>query len=173
MLYQFIENLKQKKLPPTIIETGTYKGQSTREFSKLFNEVLTIELSKELSEIAKQNNVDCKNITYFVGESSKLLESVVSGVTTSYMLFLDAHGSGGDTVFSPNIGRFGSPVLEELDAVKAKLPSILAVDDLSDFTAIESYPKPQIIIEKLLQIGYKNENIYTINVGKGWLVAEL
>lgn len=159
------------KLPNVMVETGTHLGASTRIFSELFKDVYTIELSDQLIKLAKEINHDKLNIKYYHGKSHILLSEIVSNIHEDYVIFLDAHGSGGDTTFDEDIGRLGSPVLLELEAVKDNKPKIIIIDDLRDFKEISTYPSVQSIKDKLKDMGYND--IYIVNYAKGWLVAEL
>lgn len=156
-------------LPNLIIETGTHLGWGSALFSKNFKRVITIELSKELSEQASKNNKEFKNIEYLIGTSYEVLKSLIDSINEDYILFLDAHGSGGDTVYDQDIGRYGSPVLYELEAVEKNLPKIIVIDDLSDFDNIPSYPNVSLIKDKLISMGYKKIEI--LEGQKGWLIA--
>jgi predicted O-methyltransferase YrrM len=53
---KYIANLSKQFNIKTLIETGTYFGQSTKYFSKKFDQVYTIELSQELHNFAKKLN---------------------------------------------------------------------------------------------------------------------
>jgi hypothetical protein len=74
-------------------------------------------------------------------------------VKTNYLLFLDAHGSGGDTSFDPMVGRFGSPILDELDACLGTKPKVIIVDDWKDVQELESYPKTDKVVEAIKKLG--------------------
>lgn len=156
-------------LPKIFIETGTHVGSGTRQFSPHFEKVYTIELSPSLSQIAMENNKDLTNIEYFVGESHVVLPIVLEKISDDFILFLDAHGSGGDTVYSEQIGRFGSPVIKELNACVNKLPKIVVIDDLSDFENIPSYPNPLDLNNYLYSLGYTD--IKDVRYKKGWKIA--
>jgi hypothetical protein len=89
-------------------------------------------------------------------------------MTSKYFLFLDAHGSGGDTTFHEQIGRLGSPAIQEIIACKNNPPEYIVLDDLQDFDLIPSYPKRPQIIEAVSRIGKYENSI--INLYKGWFV---
>lgn len=166
--HELIKNLPSD-LPKIIIETGTYKGRGCGQFSSFFSKVYTIELSEELSLLARENNKDIKNISYYVGESDKVIPLILDYIEEDYVLFLDAHGSGEDTVFSDTVGRYGSPVIRELLACKDKLPKIVVIDDLLDFENIPSYPKCEELDVFLTSLGYTK--IYDVRYKKGWKIA--
>lgn len=116
------------------IETGTYKGETTRLASKYFNKVYTMEIKKELydesKKIGKEQN--CANITYFLGDSVEILKVLIPMVKESSIYFLDAHISGMDSGFN---GKQCVPLIEELNIIVKNLehPSIFIIDDLRFF----------------------------------------
>ena len=63
-----------------VIETGTFLGQSTREFANLYDTVHTIELDKDLSEFAEKGmkNDGYENITCWVGDSAQILPRLIT-----------------------------------------------------------------------------------------------
>lgn len=155
------------------IETGTHRGWGTERWASFFDEVITIELSEELFKYCKET-YDLKNVKFLQGSSNEVLEDIIDEITCPYFLFLDAHGSGGDTTFDHNIGRFGSPVIKEIQAVKEKPPEIIAVDDLVDFENIPSYPTPEEIKKEVSKIGeYTSSTYYSDEFTKGILVFKL
>lgn len=155
------------------IETGTHRGWGTERWASFFDEVITIELSEELFNYCEET-YNFKNVKFLQGSSYKILENIIDEITCPYFLFLDAHGSGGDTTFDDNIGRFGSPVIKEIQAVKENPPEIIAVDDLADFENIPSYPKPEEIKKEVSKIGKYNSSIYKQDdFTKGILVFKL
>jgi len=171
---KFLKNIgvnpKEIKL---CIETGTYKGWGTKRWAEFFDEVITIELSKDLFEYCKKT-YNFENVKFLQGSSNKILSKIVDEINCSYFLFLDAHGSGGDTTFDDDIGRFGSPVIKEIQAVKKNPPKIIAVDDLSDFSDIKSYPSPEQIKKEVAKIGSYTSSVYKQDdFTKGILVFNL
>ncbi len=155
------------------IETGTHRGWGAERWAAFFDRVITIELSEELFKYCKET-YDLKNVKFLQGSSYEVLGNIINEVTSPYFLFLDAHGSGGDTTFDNNVGRYGSPVIKEIQAVKKNLPEIIAVDDLSDFENIPSYPTPAEIKKEVSKIGKYTSLIYKEDeFTKGILVFKL
>lgn len=144
---------------PICIETGTYQGQGTLEFSSFFKKVYTIELSKSLFLFCK-NHYELNNVEFFNGKSNEVLKDIINKVDSKYFLFLDAHGSGGITTYDQQVGRYGSPVLEELDCCINKPPEYIVIDDLNCFIEIDTYPRVETIIKKINEIGnYEQLNL--------------
>nr|QBK85246.1 MAG: methyltransferase domain protein [Iridovirus LCIVAC01] len=113
------------------IESGTYKGQSSRTASQIFETVDTVEIVPTLYAESQQNNKGISNINYHLGDSVKFLPGIVSKIDSPIFIFLDAHQSGGDTA---NNGK-NVPLLEELKVILAvlKRSSIILIDDVRLF----------------------------------------
>lgn len=79
------------------LETGTYNGRSIIPIAKKFKfNCHTIEILEELSNSTKKKakNQNVNNITFYVGDSIKLLESIISKIEDeNLIIFLDAHSS--------------------------------------------------------------------------------
>jgi len=151
---------------PICIETGSHRGGGSWTFYNFFDEVFSIELSDSLFEHCT-STYQGEKLTFLKGASTDLLPDIVSSISEKYFLFLDAHGSGGGTTFDPNIGRFGSPVLQEIECVKDNLPEWLIVDDIRDFDRLETYPSREEIIQKVAEIGDYEEPIVKYHIEDG------
>ncbi len=76
-----------------IIETGTYKGNSTKYFGEIADNVHTIESdpvlykkTKEREDLNKRNN-----ITFHLGKSQDVLNEIIPKLKDETLFFLDAH----------------------------------------------------------------------------------
>ena len=152
------------------VETGTYKGTSTKFFSKYSKFVHTIEPDYNLWLSTKNelDNKGYKNITFYNGTSEETLDKVLNVIEGEKLsIWLDGHWSGGDTF----LGENPTPVLEELKIIekylkKFKKISIL-IDDIRDFKNYElesnnNYPEKMILIEYALKNNLYWEIIYDI-----------
>jgi hypothetical protein len=157
----------------TIIETGSHRGNGAATFALVFKKVYSIELSDSLYEhCLKTHRVD--NIEFIHGASTDVLPSLMPKITGDYMVFLDAHGSGGDTTFDPRVGRHGAPVIEELEAMKPNPPKIIVVDDLRCFDDKQlQYPSRQQIIDKVAELAdYSEPKVIYYNGKPQWFCFE-
>lgn len=143
----------------TIIETGTYKGHTTKKMARRFKQVHSIELGKDLYEQASKQFEKDKNIILHLGDSAKLLPKIVKQLKTKTVFFLDAHFSLGETA----VGDENTPILAELDIIKkAHLSnSVIIIDDIRMFykspisakdTFIAGYPTINDLVDALLEI---------------------
>jgi hypothetical protein len=162
---QIIELIKDLiKDIPVCIETGTHVGEGTWALSLYFNKVFTIEISKSLydSNIETYSKKEHPRTTFLLGDSIEVLKELIPTITEKYCLYLDAHGSGGDTSFSPSVGRFGTPIPLELEICKDNPPSLIIMDDYNTFGTMD-YPKFETIKEVVAKLGnykeYKANNI--------------
>jgi len=155
------------------VETGTHEGVGSFTFSTYFDEVVTIELSEELHSRCLELYKEDTKITFIQGKSTDKLTDVVAHIQHPYLLFLDAHGSGGNTAFDPQVGKYGSPALEELECVKSNPPSWLIIDDLREFDdPNKNYPSREQIVQKVAELGEYEEPI-AVNVGSKGALIEL
>lgn len=123
----------------TAVETGTYKGWSTKILSKFFQTVYTIEISEKLLQEAVTNNSDCKNIKYIQGDSTESLKKLK--IKDNCLCFLDAHISGIDSSWNK---KEQVPLLKELETVLENFTGKLALiiddvrlfDNFSDWSGI-------------------------------------
>lgn len=113
------------------VETGTYHGDTTREAEKLFPNVYTIEINETLYS---QTKPALKEHTHaYLGDSLKILPTLIEELNGPTVWFLDAHQSGYDT---SNNGK-NVPLLEELDIIlngSLKCNQLLIIDDVRLFS---------------------------------------
>lgn len=142
----------------TLVETGTYMGDMVQAQKKRFSKIITIELSAELYEKAKQRFINDKNITVIQGDSGKVLPGLLNEITGPGIFWLDGHYSDGITAK----GDKECPIFEELNAIftQGKYNHILLIDDARLFTGIGDYPA---IAELTGYIKSKNES-YQVEV---------
>jgi cephalosporin hydroxylase len=141
-------------LPDTVIETGTHHGSGAFRWSRFFNAVHTVELSEELYNSSRKKYGHIDSITFHNNNSIDFLKEFLPKTEDRCIIFLDAHGSGGDTVYDEEVGRYGSPVLGELLAIKdfsVRNDHIIIVDDCDDLGTM-NYPSKHQVEEVILEI---------------------
>lgn len=113
------------------IESGTYLGETTKIASLLFKKVITVEVFERLFREAKakfeNTNVEC-----YIGETHKLLESILSNIKGNTFFWLDGHNSGPGTGY----GDLDFPLLLEckmIDEFIESKESIVMIDDIRMF----------------------------------------
>ncbi len=107
---EFIKLVKQFNIK-NIVETGTNKGFTTKEFAKMVEHVYTIESNKEYYIESKKNLKKLNNIKLYLGSSPSVLEHMLPSLKGRTLFFLDAHW-----------GDYW-PILDELKEI-AKIPNL-------------------------------------------------
>lgn len=141
------------------IETGTYLGRSLDNVCGLFERAVSIELSTELHEAAREKFADRPHVTLLRGDSAQRIldaRAVCEGLPTLY--WLDAHWSAGNTAR----GDENTPILKELALIAGRVSAndIVLIDDMRYFiTAIppgfaeheanDDYPPIEDVLEVL------------------------
>ena len=114
------------------LETGTYKGHTTRIMSHHFDRVITTEIMPPLYEESKAASAaeGITNIDYYLGDSVKILATLK--LNQSAVFFIDAHISGEDSGFN---GDKLVPLLDELGVILTynSQPSVYIIDDCRFF----------------------------------------
>jgi len=122
-----------------MVETGTYFGQSTKYFSKIFNKVFSVELSPALYDFSSRRFSKISNIFLYLGDSVVQLPRIILLLNQPTIFYLDAHASGGVT----QQGQEPSPIKKELEIIsnfKHLSNSIILLDDARGFDGSNSYP---------------------------------
>jgi hypothetical protein len=118
------------------VETGTYRGLTARALASLFENVITIELSRSIHEQATNALRDLPNVETVQGHSSDVLVGVARQDTPT-LYFLDGHWSGGNTAGSGD----ECPVLKELGAIgPGNQDDCIVIDDARLFTSAPPLP---------------------------------
>lgn len=162
--YTEIENIfkkypEYKSIIKNFVETGTYKGHTTRMAAKHFENVFTVELNYDLfiESGTKSQEEGLINARHFYGDSTDFLNKIVPTLPDSSIYFIDAHLSGID---SSSIKGNEVPLLSEIDAILThdKKQNIFIIDD-ARFWINEKF-RPQdwkhISLESILNLFQKH-----------------
>jgi hypothetical protein len=114
------------------IETGTYKGETTKVLATVADHVTTIEAQEFFYSTNIITLSKIKNVTALFGSSDILLKAAIQEYVNAGFLninfFLDAHYSGGETYGLTS----NSPIIGELDVIEKFLPKLKAVSVFID-----------------------------------------
>lgn len=116
----------------TFIETGTHLGATAAWASEIFEQVITIEGSREFYEESRRRHADRHNINFLLGDSRTHLPEALATLSGPALCWLDAHWMGPNPELKADIfGRTAEcPVLEEIAAVRrAGSGHFILVDD--------------------------------------------
>lgn len=127
----FYPDFKTAKI---FVETGTFKGETVKNMSNIFNAIYTVEYSKQLYLELMKNNLP-KNINLYNDNSEKFLSDILQKLekNESIIFFLDAHWAGIDTGFYNE----DCPLLKELKIIKKNCKNALIImDDFNKFGVV-------------------------------------
>ncbi len=118
---------------PTLIETGTYLGDTVEAARGAFRHIWSIEIDDALFAAAVRRFAPHENVTIVHGDSAKVLPSILAGQSGPILFWLDGHFSGGITAR----GDQDTPIVAELEAVLARSgqDDVILIDDARDFGA--------------------------------------
>src|ERR1700733_2673124 len=97
----------------TLIETGTFKGDTIRALREQFQQLYSIELSHELAVRAQYRFRKHSKIKIIEGDSGAVLPTLLSNIHTRCLFWLDGHYSGGVTAQ----GNIDTPINQELKII--------------------------------------------------------
>ena len=133
-----IEKYAKQYLCPTLIETGTYLGDTIYSQKDNFSNIISVELSQRFFKAAKTRFKKYSHIRICFGNSGELLSEIMPGITSRSLIWLDGHYSGRLTAR----GETESPVFKELDAIfkNNELLHVILIDDARLFIGKRDYP---------------------------------
>lgn len=131
----------------TLVETGTYLGESTHWAAWHFHRVVTIEKDRRYQEQAELVCKEFTNIEFILGDSRSSLPSVVAKLTNPSLFWLDAHNESNIFQDGPN----DCPLLAELSALMiSPLDHVALIDDAHCFSdSVAGFPSVPEIAELL------------------------
>lgn len=119
------------------IETGTFKGGTTRWASEVFPQVHTVEKFRQNYEEAASFLADRPNVTCHLGDSAATLPAILAKFSRDPLFFwLDAHFCG-----TGSAGEVGQcPLLGELSALRDRPNDVILIDDARLFLSAPPPP---------------------------------
>jgi len=100
----------------TLVETGTYLGDTVAALRGDFDRIVSVELSEELHRRARRRFAGARGVELVQGDSGVVLPAVLAGIDEPCLFWLDGHYSAGITAR----GALDSPVVAELEAIFAR-----------------------------------------------------
>ncbi len=122
----------------TLVETGTYMGDTVAACRDQFRHIYSVELSVPLARLAERRFQDDAHVTILQGDSERVLPGILSEVREPCLFWLDGHYSSGITA----LGKSVTPVLSELAMILAHPVQghVILVDDAREFRRENNYP---------------------------------
>lgn len=119
------------------VETGTFRGETTRWASQYFGSVYTIEKAEGLYSLYNRELAQLKGVKPLWGDSRNLLPSVIAEIGARNAIFwLDGHWSGGETAGEDD----ECPVLGELGCLSGRAQDVVLIDDAHLFLCAPPSP---------------------------------
>jgi hypothetical protein len=135
--YEAIRDYGRRYGTRTLVETGTYLGDSIQASLPHFSRIYSIELGDELWRRAARRFAAHRHVSILHGDSAKVLPHIAAQLTEPALFWLDGHYSGGVTAR----GAEDTPILSELEAVLSQPPKhVVLIDDIRCFTGSDGYP---------------------------------
>jgi hypothetical protein len=141
----------------TLVETGTYLGDTLYMLYPVFENLYSIELSPHYHARAQERFRRMPKVHLMQGDSGKEMSSLVPRLQKPALFWLDGHYSGGATAK----GDKECPVLEELDAIfRSPHNHVIYIDDARLFTGEDDYPS----LDELWQLVLRSKPGYTMSM---------
>ncbi len=154
---QVLRQFQQAHNVDTLIETGTYLGDTLFALYDDFTQLYSIELSTYYYLKAKKRFKHLPKVELLNGDSGKVLHRLVPTLEGKAIFWLDGHYSGGLTAK----GKMECPVYEELAAIfVSPFEHLIFIDDARLFTGQNSYPA----IDQLQAFVQENKPDYHISL---------
>lgn len=133
-----IRKLARKYNIKTLIETGTFFGDTVNALKKSFQNIYTIELDFQLCQLAQKRFERYSHIQCINGDSGKVLPEILKKVNEACIFWLDGHYSGGVTAK----GDSDTPIVKELETILSHniKEHIILIDDARLFNGTNDYP---------------------------------
>ncbi len=121
----------------TLIETGTFYGQTVAAARKHFQRVLSVELHAPLFEFNQRQFRNSRNVKMYFGSSEEMLASMISEAEGTILFWLDGHFSGDGTALGDKV----SPIIKELEIIRkaGRSQDVILIDDVRLFDG-KDYP---------------------------------
>ena len=149
---QYLVDLASRSAEVSVfVETGTYRGETTRVMSEVCDRVVSIEIDQALYDRAVDLFEDNPRVSLLHGNSADLLPTVLEGLEVPALFWLDGHFSGGVTG-----GPLEAPILSELRAILGHRINnhVVVIDDARLFRGREGYPRLKDVRAMLTDTGY-------------------
>jgi hypothetical protein len=122
----------------TLVETGTFLGDTPCSLRNVFEEIHTVELSPILASLAKERFKRLARIHVHHGDGTKVLPSLLKQLSRPTLFWLDGHFSGGITAQ----GELNTPICGEVEIIarQCDVRFVMLIDDARCFGLEPGYP---------------------------------
>lgn len=134
---QIVLDLAKNAHADVFVETGTFRGDTTRWAASHFKQVHTIERAQCLFDEHNGELSALPGVTPHLGDSKDVLPKVVEELgDESAVFWLDGHWSGGFTAGADD----ECPIMEELECLASRDSDIILIDDARLFLCAPPQP---------------------------------
>jgi hypothetical protein len=135
---QTLQSYSEQYGVKVLVETGTYYGDMIEAMKSIFDQIYSIELSKELFKKAKHRFKDLKQVELIQGDSGIELKNLMQRINKPTLFWLDGHYSAGETAQSHK----DTPIFEELQHIfdTPDRGHVIIIDDARCFGNDPDYP---------------------------------
>lgn len=138
--YRQLKAVRKRTGADSLIETGTFVGNTAMRCSRAFKQVYTIELDQDLFEQASKYLASRDNVECIQGDATVELPKILQrSECNNTVIFLDGHFSQGVTAHG-DVAEPACELLTSLAAYKEKIKGIV-VDDFRLFGIDKGWPK--------------------------------
>ncbi len=133
-----IFNYAKSRTITTLIETGTFHGDTIKAAFPFFNEIISIEVDYALAKAAKLRFQGERKVTIIQGDSGREIKQVLKSLKTAAIFWLDGHYSGGVTGKADK----NTPIIDELTSIltHSVKDHVILIDDARCFSGEYDYP---------------------------------
>lgn len=135
----------------TVVETGTFMGDTTAAFTEMASSVFSIEVNYDLYQRAVSRFQDVSNVMILSGNSPEVLYQMIPAFKTPILFFLDAHWY-----------QYW-PILDELRVIAMFAKCRNSVIVIHDFYVPDSDLGYDSYGDKRLDFDFIKSDIYSIN----------
>lgn len=153
----------------TFIETGTLVGDGIQSaLNAGFEKFYSVELSDNFFNICKNKFLGNKNINLFLGSSEQELPKILDQIDEPFLLWLDAHTSGGDTVGEPMHNYLPRELKSIVKHTKKFKDSVIMIDDMGYYIDNKDFCNQIETLVKQIKPNGKIEYYYP--EGTDWII---
>lgn len=132
----------------TLVETGTYLGDTIDACRHHFQKIHSIELDQKLAARATDRFQNDAKVKIHQGDSGQILRRILNDIDEPCLFWLDAHYSAGITA----CGEKETPIEEELGVIldHSHHDHVILIDDARLFLGTHDYPTIERLRRSLL-----------------------
>lgn len=140
-----LDRYRERYAIRTLVETGTFLGDTVEYFRPTMQRIFSIELSEALHAAAVKRFAHTPHVTLIHGDSGAVLEKLVPELSERTLFWLDGHYSSeffvGEQYVKTAKGELNTPILRELNVLlRSPLRHVILIDDARLFSGQGDYP---------------------------------